>query len=94
MAAVALPHDWLTWRLRGYGPAESSPLGPDLEQLTTDRSDASGTGYWSPSAGGYDLELFKTAFGREASEAAGTPGGVTQERWSCPVFSAPVTPPE
>ena len=47
VAAVALPHDWLTWRLRGYGPAESSPLGPDLEQLTTDRSDASGTGYWS-----------------------------------------------
>jgi len=74
VAAVALPHDWLTWRLRGYGPAESSPLGPDLEQLTTDRSDASGTGYWSPSAGGYDLELFKTAFGREASEAAVTAG--------------------
>ena len=21
VAAVALPHDWLTWRLRGYGPA-------------------------------------------------------------------------
>src|SRR5690606_2496724 len=20
VAAVALPHDWLTWRLRGYGP--------------------------------------------------------------------------
>ncbi len=71
VAAVALPHDWLTWRLRGYGPADSSPLGPDLEQLTTDRSDASGTGYWSPSAGGYDLELFKLAFGRDASEAAG-----------------------
>jgi xylulokinase len=71
VAAVALPHDWLTWRLRGYGPAVSSPLGPDLEQLTTDRSDASGTGYWSPSAGGYDLELFKVAFGRDAREAAG-----------------------
>ena len=74
VAAVALPHDWLTWRLRGYGPAESSPLGPDLEQLTTDRSDASGTGYWSPSAGEYDLELFKPAFGRDAREAAGTAG--------------------
>ena len=31
VAAVALPHDWLTWRLRGYGPAGASPLGPDLE---------------------------------------------------------------
>ncbi|MET1089562.1 MAG: FGGY family carbohydrate kinase [Arthrobacter sp.] len=71
VAAVALPHDWLTWRLRGYGPAASSPLGPDLEQLTTDRSDASGTGYWSPSACEYDLELFKLAFGRDAREAAG-----------------------
>lgn len=48
VAAVALPHDWLSWRLRGYGPAEESSLGPDLEQLVTDRSDASGTGYWSP----------------------------------------------
>lgn len=74
VAAVALPHDWLTWRLRGYGPAESSPLGPDLEQLTTDRSDASGTGYWSPSDGEYDLGLFKAAFGRDAKEAAGTAG--------------------
>jgi xylulokinase len=74
VAAVALPHDWLTWRLRGYGPADSSPLGPDLEQLTTDRSDASGTGYWSPSAGEYDLGLFKTAFGRDAREATGNTG--------------------
>jgi xylulokinase len=74
VAAVALPHDWLTWRLRGFGPAASSPLGPDLEQLTTDRSDASGTGYWSPESGAYDLELFKLAFGREAREA-GSPEG-------------------
>ena len=37
-AAVCLPHDWLTWRLRGTG---------DLDDLVTDRSDASGTGYWS-----------------------------------------------
>ena len=74
VAAVALPHDWLTWRLRGYGPAAASPLGPDLDQLTTDRSDASGTGYWSPSAGEYDLELFKLAFGRDAREASGGAG--------------------
>lgn len=68
IAAVVLPHDWLTWRLRGYGPA-SSPLGPDLEQLTTDRSDASGTGYWNPASGSYDLKLFTVALGREAREA-------------------------
>ena len=78
VAAVALPHDWLTWRLRGYGPAGSSPLGPDLEQLTTDRSDASGTGYWSPSAGEYDLDLFKLAFGRDAREAAAGNAGPSE----------------
>lgn len=82
VAAVALPHDWLTWRLRGYGPAGSSPLGPDLEQLTTDRSDASGTGYWSPGSGSYDLDLFKLAFGREAREArdAGADGNADSPR--------------
>lgn len=85
VAAVALPHDWLTWRLRGYGPAGSSPLGPDLDELTTDRSDASGTGYWSPLTGRYDLDLFKLAFGQDAREASGgtataTPGVVVLPR--------------
>ena len=37
IAAVCLPHDWLTWRLRGC---------TDLADLVTDRSDASGTGYF------------------------------------------------
>ncbi|GIT80872.1 xylulokinase [Leifsonia sp. LS1] len=73
VAAIALPHDWLTWRLRGYGPADESPLGPDLESLTTDRSDASGTAYWSAAHGAYDLELFERALGRPGREA-GTPG--------------------
>lgn len=80
VAAVALPHDWLTWRLRGYGPADESPLGPVLEELTTDRSDASGTGYWSPATGEYDRELLVAALGHDAvlprvlgpSESAGT----------------------
>lgn len=53
-AAVCLPHDWLTWRLRG-----SSQI-PDL---VTDRGDASGTGYWSPATGGYRLDLLAQAFG-------------------------------
>src|SRR4051812_31265584 len=70
VAAVALPHDWLTWRLRGYGPADESPLGPVLDELTTDRSDVSGTGYWSPGdtagTGQYDRELLIAALGHDA----------------------------
>ncbi|MBA8991974.1 xylulokinase [Curtobacterium pusillum] len=64
VAAVALPHDWLSWRLRGYGPADESPLGPDLDALATDGSDASGTAYWDPVRRDYDPELFELALGR------------------------------
>jgi len=83
VAAVALPHDWLTWRLRGYGPAGESPLGPVLGELTTDRSDASGTAYWG--ADGYDRDLLVRALGHDAilprvlgpGESAGrTPDGI------------------
>lgn len=66
VAAVALPHDWLTWRLRGYGPAGESDLGPVLDELVTDRSDASGTGYWSPETGDYDRDLLVAALGHDA----------------------------
>lgn len=66
VAAVCLPHDWLTWRLRGYGPAGESPRGPVLDELVTDRSDASGTAYWSPTTGQYDLELLEHALGHRA----------------------------
>ena len=47
VAAVCLPHDYLSWRLAGYGPEGESQFGPDLTQLATDASDASGTGYFS-----------------------------------------------
>lgn len=60
VAAVALPHDYLTWRLSGHGPGS-----PDLEALTTDRSDASGTGYWSPAQGRYRPDLLRHVFGAE-----------------------------
>lgn len=50
---VLLPHDWLTWRLTDGGEA------------VTDRGDASGTGYWSPTTGQYRPDLAKLAFGRE-----------------------------
>ncbi|MDN4471881.1 xylulokinase [Demequina zhanjiangensis] len=66
VAAVALPHDWLTWRLRGFGPEDQSPLGPVLEELTTDRSDVSGTGYWNPATGEYDRDLLIAALGHDA----------------------------
>jgi xylulokinase len=71
IAAVALPHDWLTWRLRGFGPEGESPLGPVLEELVTDRSDASGTAYWNPATNAYDLALFEQMLGRPAREAQG-----------------------
>ncbi|MCS6577980.1 xylulokinase [Curtobacterium poinsettiae] len=70
VAAVALPHDWLSWRLRGYGPADESPLGPDLEALATDASDASGTAYWDPVRREYDPELFELALGRPMRSAS------------------------
>jgi xylulokinase len=68
--AVCLPHDWLTWRLRGGG---------DVADLVTDRSDASGTGYFSGVTGEYRLDLLERGLGRAAvlprvlapSEAAG-----------------------
>lgn len=75
VAAVALPHDWLSWRLRGYGPADESPLGPDLEALATDGSDASGTAYWDPSRREYDADLFELALGRSMRVASGTAPG-------------------
>ncbi len=58
--AVALPHDWLTWRLRGFGPGNA-----DFGELTTDRSDASGTSYWNPHTGDYDREILVAALGHD-----------------------------
>jgi xylulokinase len=75
VAAVCLPHDWLTWRLAGAA---------SLDALTTDRGDASGTGYWSPAAGAYRPDLLRLALGHEprlpavlgpAARAGATPAG-------------------
>jgi len=79
-AAVCLPHDWLTWKLAG---------APGLDALVTDRGDASGTGYWSPTTGQgnlgeYRRDLLELGLGHDAilprvlgpSEIAGrTPAG-------------------
>jgi xylulokinase len=81
-AAVALPHDWLSWRL-GADPRRG---GPSLEALWTDRGDASGTGYWSAATGEYRPDLLVRALGHEPvvprvvgpAEAGGaTSSGVT-----------------
>ncbi|MFC5177818.1 xylulokinase [Nocardioides taihuensis] len=53
-AAVCLPHDWLTWRLSG---------STRLADLATDRSDASGTGYFSAVSGDYRTDLLERALG-------------------------------
>ena len=58
-AAVAVVHDWLTWRLMGYGDGTGG-----IEQLTTDRSEASGTAYWSPETGEYCFDLVELALGK------------------------------
>ena len=55
-AAVCLPHDWLTWKLASAN---------DLASLATDRSDASGTGYWSPATGTYRPDLLRLALGQD-----------------------------
>ncbi|MFJ4210352.1 xylulokinase [Paenarthrobacter sp. NPDC089675] len=80
-AAVCLPHDWLSWRLAGHGPG-SGPAS--LELLRTDRSDASGTGYYSSERGEYLPEVLEATLGHVPAlpgvvgplEAAGkTPSG-------------------
>ncbi len=63
VAAVALPHDWLTWSLDGYGPAGESDMGPDFGALSTDRSDASGTGYFNAETNSYIEEILVFALG-------------------------------
>lgn len=55
--SVLLPHDWLTHRLAaGRRPTD---------EATTDRGDASGTGWWSATEERYRADLVRTAFGRD-----------------------------
>ena len=62
IAAVCLPHDWLSWKFSG---------STRLEDLATDRSDASGTGYFkTPSADqSYDYSLLARALRISEAEA-------------------------
>jgi xylulokinase len=50
--AIALPHDWLSWQLQG---------GKDFSKLFTDRSDASGTGYFDAVSSTYRRDILAAA---------------------------------
>ena len=77
VAAVALPHDWLTWRMRGFGPNGASALGANFGELTTDRSDASGTGYFNSVTDEYDFALLEGALGHSVQvPRIVEPGGI------------------
>ena len=67
IAATCLPHDWLSWRIAGYGPVAE---GEDahLEALFTDRSDASGTIYYDAASNEYRRDLIAMVL--EAAEGA------------------------
>ena len=61
-AEVVLPHDWVTARILG-GDADRVAPGT----ATTDRGDASGTGYWSPASADYRTDLVERALGKQVS---------------------------
>ena len=64
---VVLPHDWLTWRLAGGGPGSGpggGPGGGGSVEPTTDRGDASGTGYFSPAESAWLPDYAERALGR------------------------------
>ena len=50
--SIALPHDWLSWQLQG---------GKDFSKLFTDRSDATGTGYFDPKSSTYRRDIVAKA---------------------------------
>ena len=62
VAGVALPHDWLSWQLQ-HNPNDAK----DFSKLFSDRSEASGTGYFDPSTSKYRRDILALALrtGRE-----------------------------
>ena len=65
IAAICLPHDWLSWKIRGGFEAVG------LEGLCTDRSDASGTGYMDRVGAVYRREILAQALRISLEEAEG-----------------------
>jgi xylulokinase len=96
-AAVMLPHDWLTWRLRGArGERERAAGHPDMgpragpEQpvdMVTDRGDASGTGYYSPASGQWLPDVVSAALGHPVllPRVAPPAGAVGEAGWGAAV---------
>jgi xylulokinase len=60
---VLLPHDWLTWKLRGGAGGD----GGGAAEAVTDRGDASGTGYFSTATGTWLPDLAASAVGHAIS---------------------------
>jgi len=60
VAGVALPHDWLSWQLQHAKGAEL-----DFGKLFSDRSEASGTGYFDPSTSQYRRDILARALRTE-----------------------------
>ena len=56
VAAVALPHDWLSWQLQHV---KGQTL--DFGKLFSDRSEASGTGYFDPTTSQYRRDILALA---------------------------------
>jgi xylulokinase len=56
VAGVALPHDWLSWQLQ-HKPNDAKDFG----KLFSDRSEASGTGYFDPSTSKYRRDILGLA---------------------------------
>jgi len=54
--AIVLPHDWLSWKLSGSN---------DVKEIFTDRSDASGTGYFDSASSKYLDELVIASLGHD-----------------------------
>ena len=63
IAAICLPHDWLSWKIRGGFDAVG------MEGLCTDRSDASGTGYMDRADAAYRHEILAQALRISVEEA-------------------------
>ena len=61
IAAICLPHEWLSWKLLGT---------KDLSLLVSDRSDASGTGYFNATSNKYDYELLSYVLKRKVDESS------------------------
>ena len=54
VAAIALPHDWISWKISGSN---------SIADLFTDRGDASGTGYFDSVKNEYRKDIFAKAIG-------------------------------